>query len=411
MLTGQAFNALLKTLEEPPAHVVFILATTELDALPKTVLSRCLRFDFKFIDRREVVERMQEVLRATGGEAEEDALYEIAEASEGAMRDALTILEKCCAFGVRVDRDIVASVLGRASGEAMHRFWAAFLDYAEGETLLRMREILDSGIECGAVTAQILHIYEQMLFCKVAGEQNAWAAEAARMSKEAILRGMEVFSEAQTRMRYAPRPEILLETAILRAMLPLAEPGGDGALWREEAGRIENKLAALARRVAAGVPVQAALRAAEALGAEAALPAESPAPAATSQETQEAPVAKWADTPAEGRRTIEPARQATSSAPVAEPEESFWGWICESYADDPGAQPMLRALTLTGEDANTIYLQASSSLFAMMAESEQRHREMQQKMQAKFGRYKNIRVTLREAAEQLPEEDIIDIID
>ena len=128
MLTGQAFNALLKTLEEPPAHVVFILATTELDALPKTVLSRCLRFDFKFIDRREVVERMQEVLRATGGEAEEDALYEIAEASEGAMRDALTILEKCCAFGVRVDRDIVASVLGRASGEAMHRFWAAFLD-------------------------------------------------------------------------------------------------------------------------------------------------------------------------------------------------------------------------------------------------------------------------------------------
>ena len=411
MLTGQAFNALLKTLEEPPAHVVFILATTELDALPKTVLSRCLRFDFKFIDRREVVERMQEVLRVTGGEAEEDALYEIAEASEGAMRDALTILEKCCAFGVRVDRDIVASVLGRASGEAMHRFWAAFLDYAEGETLLRMREILDSGIECGAVTAQILHIYEQMLFCKVAGEQNAWAAEAARMSKEAILRGMEVFSEAQTRMRYAPRPEILLETAILRAMLPLAEPGGEDALWREEAGRIENKLAALARRVAAGVPVQAALRAAEALGAEAALPAESPAPAATSQETQEAPVAKRADTPAEGRRTIEPARQATSSAPVAEPEESFWGWICESYADDPGAQPMLRALTLTGEDANPIYLQASSSLFAMMAESEQRHREMQQKMQAKFGRYKNIRVTLREAAEQLPEEDIIDIID
>ena len=414
MLTGQAFNALLKTLEEPPAHVVFILATTELDALPKTVLSRCLRFDFKFIDRREVVERMQEVLRATGGEAEEDALYEIAEASEGAMRDALTILEKCCAFGVRVDRDIVASVLGRASGEAMHRFWAAFFDYADGETLLRMREILDSGIECGAVTAQILHIYEQMLFCKVAGEQNAWAAEAARMSKEAILRGMEVFSEAQTRMRYAPRPEILLETAILRAMLPLAEPGGDGAFWREEAGRIENKLAALARRVAAGVPVtvaQAAPGAAEVQGAAEAAPAEGSAPAATSQETQEAPVAKRADTPAEGRRTIEPVRQAASSAPVAEPEGSFWGWICESYADDPGAQPMLRALTLTGEDANTIYLQASSSLFAMMAESEQRHREMQQKMQAKFGRYKNIRVTLREAAEQLPEEDIIDIID
>ena len=90
MLTGPAFNALLKTIEEPPEHVVFILATTELDAVPKTVLSRCLRFDFKFIDRKLVIERMKEVLRTTGMTADEDALEDIADASEGAMRDALT---------------------------------------------------------------------------------------------------------------------------------------------------------------------------------------------------------------------------------------------------------------------------------------------------------------------------------
>ena len=220
MLTGQAFNALLKTLEEPPAHVVFILATTELDALPKTVLSRCLRFDFKFIDRQRVVERMQEVLVQTGATAEEDALYEIAEASEGAMRDALTILEKCCAFGVKVDREVVASVLGRASGAAMHDWMQSAAEYDEKQALLKMRKILDSGVECGAAVAQVLHSYEQVLLSKICGEQNEWSVYGELFSREALLRGIEVFTEAQSRMKFAPKPEIILEAAILKGNAP-----------------------------------------------------------------------------------------------------------------------------------------------------------------------------------------------
>ncbi|MEI3416685.1 MAG: hypothetical protein V8Q43_03885 [Christensenellaceae bacterium] len=209
--------------------MAFILATTELDALPKTVLSRCLRFDFKFIDRQRVVERMQEVLAQTGATAEEDALYEIAEASEGAMRDALTILEKCCAFGVKVDREVVASVLGRASGAAMHDWMQSAAEYDEKQALLKMRKILDSGVECGAAVAQVLRSYEQVLLSKICGEQNEWSAEAARISREALLRGIEVFTEAQSRMKFAPKPEIILEAAILRAMLPAVEKEKDDA--------------------------------------------------------------------------------------------------------------------------------------------------------------------------------------
>lgn len=387
MLTGQAFNALLKTLEEPPAHVVFILATTELDALPKTVLSRCLRFDFKFIDRQRVVERMQEVLAQTGAEAEEDALYEIAEASEGAMRDALTILEKCCAFGVKVDREVVASVLGRASGAAMHGWMQSAAEYDEKQALLKMRDILDSGVECGAAVAQILHSYEQMLFAKLCGEQNEWAAYGERFSKEALLRGIEVFSEAQSRMRFAPKPEIILEAAILRALLPAAEKEKDELIWREEVARLEAKLTALQKQ---GLPRMAQ-------------PADAPQqePQAQVSTTPEAPVAE----------TVRRQKKMEQAAKESPETEEYWPWLRASCAADLGAQPMFRGLELVQEDANTIYLQAANPVVRMMIESGGRKQELQEKMEAQFGRRKNIQVTLAEQSRQLPEEEIIDIID
>ena len=114
MLSDSAFNALLKTLEEPPGHVVFILATTELNALPKTVLSRCQRFDFRHIDERAMVKRMREVLDAISKTADEEALLEIAGAAEGGLRDALTILDKCCSLAEHITLDTVSEVLNFA---------------------------------------------------------------------------------------------------------------------------------------------------------------------------------------------------------------------------------------------------------------------------------------------------------
>ena len=375
MLTGQAFNALLKTLEEPPAHVVFILATTELDALPKTVLSRCLRFDFKFIDRQRVIERMQEVLAQTGVTAEEDALQEIAEASEGAMRDALTILEKCCAFGVNVDKEMVAAVLGRASSTSMHKWMQAMADYNERDALLQMREILDSGVECGAAIAQILQIYEQLLFAKICSTDTEWAKYGQQMTKEGILRSIDVFTDAQNRVKFAPKPEIILEAAILRALLPASEVQ-TSSLWGEEVARLEAKFAALQK---SGVTVQ------------------------VSQ--------KEIDKPAPEKKTVKKAAAAVPSKKESMPMDGCWEWLKKSYAGEPSMQPMFRGAILVREDANNIYLQTTNPVVRMMLENDNYRQDMLKKMEAQFGKRKNIEIIAEEQARQLSDDEIIDIID
>ena len=99
--------------------------------------------------------------------------------------------EKCCAFGVKVDREVVASVLGRASGAAMHDWMQSAAEYDEKQALLKMRKILDSGVECGAAVAQVLHSYEQVLLSKICGEQNEWSVYGELFSREALLRGID----------------------------------------------------------------------------------------------------------------------------------------------------------------------------------------------------------------------------
>ena len=147
MLTGSAFNALLKTLEEPPAHVVFILATTELAALPKTVLSRCQRFDFRRIEEGDIAARLEEVAQNVGVKAQKSALMQIAAASDGALRDALTILDQCCSFSSEIDEELVSQVLGYAGYTALYALIAAMAEYDERAALAQLTAILDGGIE------------------------------------------------------------------------------------------------------------------------------------------------------------------------------------------------------------------------------------------------------------------------
>ncbi len=385
MLTGQAFNALLKTLEEPPEHVVFILATTELDALPKTVLSRCLRFDFQFIDCGRIVERMKEVLEQIGAQAEEKALEEIAEASEGAMRDALTILEKCCAFGVKIDCEIVASVLGRANKEVMQNWMQAMVGYDEQQALLRLRQILDSGVESSAAVEQILQIYEQMLFSKICKENNEWSVFGEDISNETIIRGIEIFSKAQVDMRFALKPDIVLEAAILRALLPISEDTRDQTLWREEVERLEKKLESLKKNLINNQVEE--------------------------QVFTDKKIKRGSINSEEKQISLNKQPQTEVMENSEEDQEIYWSYLKKGYTEDPGAQPMLHGLKWIREDANTIYLQAANSVVRMMIENSARKKELQEKMDAQFGRHKNIQVSLSEKMQKLPGEGIIDIID
>jgi len=123
-MSGSAFNALLKTLEEPPAHVIFILATTEVHKLPATILSRCQRFDFKSVEDTEIIVRLVEVLAEVGREYDLKAVEMIADAADGGLRDALSILDKCCSVGDKITTELSAdgkrATLTHSTGEKIY---------------------------------------------------------------------------------------------------------------------------------------------------------------------------------------------------------------------------------------------------------------------------------------------------
>ena len=157
MLTRSAFNALLKTLEEPPEHVVFILATTELQKLPATVLSRCQRFDFRRIGDSEIKERMREVLEAEGGKAEDEALGMIARAAGGALRDALSMLDKCISLGGEITADSVRELIGLADADAISAMVDSALLGDAKNALKVLAELTDEGAQPAALANAMMN--------------------------------------------------------------------------------------------------------------------------------------------------------------------------------------------------------------------------------------------------------------
>ena len=147
MLSASAFNALLKTLEEPPAHAVFILATTEPQRLPATILSRCQRFDFGRIPVQQIVGRLQEAVQGAGGTATDQALHLIARAAEGGMRDALSILDMCLGYHSEVTEDLVRNVLGTADRSFLFRFGEALRASDVKAAMAMIDELMRGGRE------------------------------------------------------------------------------------------------------------------------------------------------------------------------------------------------------------------------------------------------------------------------
>lgn len=233
MLSGSAFNALLKTLEEPPSYAVFILATTELNKLPKTVLSRCQRFDFKNISEDEIVKRLQEVLSELGAESESSALYLIANAADGALRDALTLLEKCYSVEKFITESTVNSILNLAETSDIERTVNALLEYDEKTALLTLESLIDSGIAPATLAGQLLQSLRQRLILSVSSSEQKW-------DKTQIIDAMDYIANAETKMRMSTRPFILLETAIMRILLP--ERGSDVSHMVKRMDKLEKSL-------------------------------------------------------------------------------------------------------------------------------------------------------------------------
>ncbi len=232
MLSGGAFNALLKTLEEPPPNVVFILATTEPQKLPATVLSRCQRYDFKRIGVDDMIKRMKMIAIDAGINIEDDALDWIARAAEGGMRDALSLLDQCISLcGDDIKKRDVLDITGAADASFMFDMAGCIIDGNAAKALGLLDSFVREGRDISVLAKDIAWHFRTLLIAKVCGEETGiseltnesaalYAGQAAKAGEERILRALNVFPLLENAMRYSSQPRIALETALVGICRP-----------------------------------------------------------------------------------------------------------------------------------------------------------------------------------------------
>ncbi len=292
MLSTAAFNALLKTLEEPPSHVVFILATTEPQKLPATILSRVQRYDFGRIPTSLMVGRMQEALTDMGLTAEEEALQLVARSAEGAMRDAFSILDMCVAGAEdgRITAAQTREMLGVSDKDFLFDFFDRICAGDESGVMQKVDELMRSGREpqvflkdlsahCRALltvravktdAASILDVTPEM--------ESQYRKQAEGFSQERLLRLLDLFVRAEGELRFASTPRIGLESAVLHACEE--NRGQDQAALLERIGELEARLRKMEQDAAGGKRMAAAPAAAESVKPAARADSPKPAPQA-----------------------------------------------------------------------------------------------------------------------------------
>lgn len=225
MLSSGAFNALLKTLEEPPEHVKFILATTEPQKLPATILSRCQRFDFKRISNDNIKKRLEIVCKESNIEITQEALNTIAILSEGAMRDALSILERCLQDGeTNIDDTKVKDLVGIPKFESIHQIVKNIVEEKIEESIEALEAILAEGKDVNNVVWEIIRYIKDILLIKTTNNAGLYNAEetqkmkelAEKVSKEKLIQMVYELSEVENNMKWSTQKEIILQTGIIK---------------------------------------------------------------------------------------------------------------------------------------------------------------------------------------------------
>ena len=238
MLSAGAFNARLKTLEEPPEYVIFILATTEAGKIPVTILSRCQRYDFRRIDTQTISMRMRELLDIEGAKAEDRALLFIARAADGSLRDALSLLDRCLAF--YMDEELTYERVLKALGEADISVFMELTRMVEegdaGGALKLFARQISRGMEIRQFVTDYISYLRNLLIAAASSEADAaelvdvskeqfdeLAAQSRETDPDTLMRFIRILSDLLSQMRYASNRRVLAETAILM----LARPEGD----------------------------------------------------------------------------------------------------------------------------------------------------------------------------------------
>ncbi len=228
MLTREAFNALLKTLEEPPEHVKFIFCTTEATKIPITILSRCQRFDFAGILTRSIHQRLQQIVAAEGVEADPEALEVLARRAAGSMRDSQSLLEQLLAFSAgRITVADVHGMLGTAGEERLASLMSNLIERNAAAALADLDSALNAGVDAGQLIEELFGYLrdcmaasvgcpsEAFLYTSPSGAEQVVAA-AQRLGLDALLAAMQILDQTLSRMRYSTQGRILAELALVR---------------------------------------------------------------------------------------------------------------------------------------------------------------------------------------------------
>lgn len=253
MLSTGAFNALLKTLEEPPSYVIFILATTEVHKIPITVLSRCQGYDFRRITVDTIADRLKELTDAEGMAVEDRALRYVAKAGDGSMRDALSLLDQCAAFhyGETLTYENVLDVLGAVDNRVFRELFGALRNGQTKECILRLEEMVIQGRELSQFVADFIWFLRNLLILKTADEAEELLdmsednlkqlrEDAALADENVLMRYIRVFSEVLNQIRFAAQKRVLVELAFIRLTKPEMEQSMDAVLERLE--RLERQM-------------------------------------------------------------------------------------------------------------------------------------------------------------------------
>jgi len=232
MLSPSAFNALLKTLEEPPKHAVFVLATTEAHKIPATILSRCMRFDFKLIPQEDLEARLKSVLTSIGKPYEEEAVQALARAGAGSVRDMLSLADTCVSYSEgKLTYEDVTKVLGNADFSALSSLCEAIVDQDTGKALSYVEDFLAQGKSVGLLLSDVLEFFNALAIAKNCrgarslltlsdADFTAVQTLAKRTDAHALLRATEIFALAELDLKYASSPRVLFETSVMKACMP-----------------------------------------------------------------------------------------------------------------------------------------------------------------------------------------------
>ena len=245
MLSTSAFNALLKTLEEPPSYLIFILATTEAHKIPLTILSRCQRYDFKRIQVETIAARLRELLEIEGIEAEDKALTYIARQADGALRDGLSLLEQCISFyfGQKLTYENVLKILGAVDHSVYHRLMEALIKNQVDGVIGIVAEMVEQGKDLSQFVNELIWYLRNLLVVKTADEaeqlvdmseenRQELSRFAEQIELEILFRYIRILSDLANDMKYANNKRVMLEMAMIRLCRPQMQTDYDSLIQR-----------------------------------------------------------------------------------------------------------------------------------------------------------------------------------